>query len=130
MPFALIAIGLILTIAGARGTQGTLFNLLKGDFTGNQSYLWWALSIVAVGAVGYVKSLRPLSHGFLVLILIVFVVAQYKGGKDLFKSFIDQVRAGTTNVPATTAANDNAGEGGTGGSVFNSGSALLSSLNR
>lgn len=105
MPFALIAFGLLLTIAGARGTQGNLFALLEGDFTGSQSFLWWGASVVGIGAVGYVPKLRPLANIFLALILVVFVLAQYKGGNNIFQSFINQLKAGTTG--GAGAANDN-----------------------
>lgn len=105
MPFALVAFGLLLTIAGARGTQSNLFALLKGDFTGKQSFLWWGGAVVGIGAVGYVKELRPLSNTFLALILVVFILAQYKGGNNIFQTFIAQLKAGTSG--SAIAANDN-----------------------
>lgn len=105
MPFALIAFGLLLTIAGAKNNQGNLFTLLQGDFTGSKSFIWWTASIVGIGAVGYVPKLRPLSNIFLALIIIVFILAQYKNGTNIFTNFITQLKAGTSG--AQTAANDN-----------------------
>lgn len=106
MPFALVAFGLLLTIAGARGTQGNLFALLKGDFTGDKSFLYWGGSIVGIGALGYIPTIRPLANVFLALILVVFILAQYKSGNNIFEAFIQQLKAGTSSS-AAPAANDN-----------------------
>ncbi len=105
MPFALIIAGLILTISGARGTQSDLFTLLKGDFTGDKSFIWWAISILGIGAVGYIKPLKPLSNVFLALVLVVLVLANSKDGKGLFSKFNDAIKSGTKTDD--NAANDN-----------------------
>ena len=131
MPFALIAFGLLLTIAGAKGTQGNLYSLLQGDFTGNQSFLWWGGSIVGIGAVGYIPKLRPLANIFLALILVIFVLAQYKSGNNIFQSFINQLKAGTSGTASSdaTAANDNATAPGQ--TALNTGAHVLATaLNR
>ncbi len=91
MPLALLAIGLILLVTAMRGTTGELFTLLKGDFTGRGNFLIWILVLVAVGSVGYIKELRSVSNAFLVLILIIFILAANKGGRDFFSSLVSQV---------------------------------------
>lgn len=91
MPLALIAVGLILLISAMRGTTGQLFDLLKNDFTGPGNFLIWILVLAAVGSVGYVKDLRPIANAFLVLILLVFILAANKGGRDFFSSLVSQV---------------------------------------
>jgi hypothetical protein len=109
VPFALIIAGIILTVAGVRNTQGALFNLLEGDFTGNNSFIWWSLSILVVGTVGYVPSTRQLANAFLALILIVLFLAN--GG--VFQKFTDALKAPippapvpgtTTSTPSATTA--------------------------
>lgn len=125
MPFAVIAFGLLLTIAGARGTQGNLYGLLKGDFVGQNSFLWWGTAVVGIGAVGYVEKLRPLANIFLALILVVFVLAQYKNGNNIFQSFINQLKAGTSGT--ATAANDNATKTSLNDSGLAAGAASLAS---
>lgn len=92
MPLALVAIGVVLLIASIRGTTDELFALLKADFTGEGNFLLWILAFGAVGAVGYVKPLRPVSTAFLVLLVIVFLLAANKGGKDFFSSLLSQVK--------------------------------------
>jgi branched-subunit amino acid permease len=85
MPFALLTIGLILLVVSVRGTQNDLFDLLKSDVTGPNNYLYWVLAILAVGAVGYIPRLKPVSNAFLVL--IVAVIFLRNGG------FFDQFSA-------------------------------------
>lgn len=98
MPYALIAFGLLLTVAGARGKQSDLFALLKGDFTGNRSFIWWALSIVGIGALGYIPETKKLANTFLALIFIVLILSN----KGVFAQFISAVKTGTA-----TPSNDN-----------------------
>lgn len=111
MPYILIAGGLVLTIAGARGNQGQLFTLLKGDFTGPNSFLWWFASIVGIGAIGYIPEARKFSNMFLALVLLVLILAQSKNG-NLFQNFVNAIKSGTaaapdTITPKTVVSNDN-----------------------
>lgn len=92
MPYALILAGLILTVAGARNTQGQLFTLIKNDFTGNGSFVWWSVSIVGIGAIGYVKDLRSLANTFLALVLIVLVLNTNSKGQNAFTNFLNALR--------------------------------------
>lgn len=91
MPLALLAAGLILLVSAMRGTTGDLFSLVKSDFTGQGNFLIWILVLAAVGSVGYVKTLRPISNAFLVLVLLVFLLAANKGGRDFFSSLVSQI---------------------------------------
>ena len=107
MPYALIAIGLLLTIAGARNKQGELFTLVKGDFSGNHSYIWWAVSIIAIGAIGYIKTARPLANMFLALVLVVLILHN----SGVFAKFTDAIKGlgGRSNAgdASPNASNDN-----------------------
>lgn len=78
-------------VSAIRGSQDELFALLKRDFTGSGNFLVWILAIASVGAVGYIRPLRPVSNAFLVLLLIVFLLAANKSGKDFFSSLVRQV---------------------------------------
>lgn len=90
MPFALLTIGIVLITAGVRGTQGDLYKLVKGDFTGQGSFLHWFVAILVVGAIGYVESLRPFSRAFMVLLIVVLFLSN--GG--FFKKFNQQIFEG------------------------------------
>jgi hypothetical protein len=102
MGFALIGFGLLLTIAGARDTQGDLFALLQGDFTGSGSFLYWVAAIAFVGGLGYAKTLRPISHAFLGLIFVVFIFAENKNGRNIFAELSTAL-----NTPANGATVSN-----------------------
>lgn len=75
MPYVLILVGIVLLVAGVRNTQGMLYAQLLKDFSGNDSFIWWAVSIGAIGSAGYINDdMRRLSNAFLLLILIVLVI--------------------------------------------------------
>lgn len=96
MPFAFILAGIVLTIAGARRSSGDLVGLLKGDLTGSSNFGYWILSILVIGALGYVDDIRPLSRALLVLVIIVLVLANNKqngsgGFFGQFQNAFDQI---------------------------------------
>lgn len=97
MPIALAFAGIVLLIAAVRNTltdsdKGKgLFTLLKEDFTGPGNFFTWILAIGMVGAVGYIKELKPISNAFLVLLLVIFLLTANKGGKDFITSLKNQI---------------------------------------
>lgn len=76
MPFALLIIGLVLIVAAVRNTQDELITIVQGDFQGTGNFIYWVAAILAIGAIGYVKKFKPLSDGFLVLVLLVLVLSK------------------------------------------------------
>jgi hypothetical protein len=92
MPFVLVVIGAVFLIAGFRGThtdyavtgqpgnQPGLFTLIKGDFTGDANYLYWFAAIFLIGCVGYVRQLKTISDGFILLVIVSMFVAQSTKG--------------------------------------------------
>lgn len=101
MPYVLVIVGIILTVAGVRNTHTALFSLVAGDFTGSKSFVWWTISILGIGAVGYVEDLRKLANYFLALIFIVLVLSN----KGVFAQFIAALKNPIPPVPvAGTAA--------------------------
>lgn len=102
MPYALIIAGIVLTVAGVRNTQGTLFTLLKNDFTGSNSFIWWTISIIGIGAVGYVPDLRKLANAFLALVLIVLLLAN----RGVFQQFVNALKAPVPNAPVPANTNE------------------------
>lgn len=75
MPFVLLVVGIVLVVAGFRGELGNLWTLLRGDFTGKGNFIYWFLSILAIGAVGYIDRMRPIANAFLVLIISVLFLS-------------------------------------------------------
>lgn len=95
MPFALIIIGTVLLVSSVRNTQGDLYTLVKGDFTGQNNYLYWMVSILVIGAVGYIPTLKPLSRMFLALVIIVLFLSH--GG------VFQQLNAQLFSAPSTVS---------------------------
>lgn len=95
MAFALLFIGVIFLVSAVKGNQSDLFALLKKDFTGQDNFIYWIMAVIVIVSLGNIKAVKPVTDAFLVLILVGIVFAQYRGGKDLFASFIDQVKKGT-----------------------------------
>jgi hypothetical protein len=78
MPFVFIIIGIVLLVSGARGSSSDLLTLVKGDLTGSNNFGYWILSILVIGALGYIDDLRTVSRGFLVLVIIVLLLNEDK----------------------------------------------------
>jgi hypothetical protein len=87
MPFAFIIVGLVLLVSGVRNTTGQLETLVKGDLTGQNSYIRWMFAILVIGALGYIKPIEPVSRMFLVLVVIVLILSN----KGVFASFSSQL---------------------------------------
>lgn len=103
MPIALILIGVILVVASVRNTQGQLFTLIQGDFTGTNNFVYWLIAILLVGALGQVKAIKPLSNAFLTLI-IVAVLLSHKGVIAQFQAAISTTGGTSSNTSETTGA--------------------------
>jgi len=103
MPFTFIIVGLVLVVAAVRGQTQTLVNLLKGDFqtssTGQHGFLPWLVSILVVGALGYIPALKNFSRLFLVLLIVVLFLSN-KG----FFTKLQQSLPGVFGQPATGGA--------------------------
>lgn len=89
MPFAFIFIGLIALVTAVQGTWKDFFALLKGDVTGPNNFLYWIVAIFALGALGYVPRLKPVSDAFLVLVVVILFLS-HKGFFAQFQSVINQ----------------------------------------
>lgn len=94
MPYALILIGLMLTIAGVRDKQNELFTLIRNDFSGPNSFIYWMGAIAVIGGVGYIPNLKGLSQAFMALVLLVLVIQN----KGVFANFTSAL-SGTTQPP-------------------------------
>lgn len=101
MPFALVIVGLILIVSGAKNTYQQLGARLVGDFTGPGNFGYWIVSIVVLGALGYVPQFKRVSHLLLALVIVVMVIKN--GG------LFDKINSFLQNGPVTpkAASNDN-----------------------
>src|ERR1700722_13408883 len=94
MPFVLILLGITLIATALRGTTGALFTAIKADFTGSDNFIYWLLSLIVIGSVGYIKRLQPVANMFLLLVILVMFIAN-KGG--FFAQFMAAIKTPATN---------------------------------
>jgi len=80
MAFALIIIGLVMVVSAVRNTQGCLVQVVQQDFTGQANFLYWVAAILILGAIGYSDTLRPLSDGLLIVILLALFLTRGRQG--------------------------------------------------
>lgn len=98
MPFALIIAGIIMVVAAVRGTHVCLVNTVKGEFTGQANFTYWVVAILILGIIGYSETLRPLSNGLLVLIVLALFLTRGKQG--LFTNLQTALKTGPSQ-PST-----------------------------
>lgn len=99
MPLVLIFIGAILMVSALRNTQGELATALMQDVP---AFLTWAAAIVAVGAIGFIPKMQPVSRALLALVLTVIVLRNYQAAIRGFTSVSSG--AAPTTAPVTPAA--------------------------
>jgi hypothetical protein len=104
MPLVIGVISVVLLVSAIRGTTSSLFTLVRGDFTGQNNFLYWFVAIAVIGAFGYIPRLRPVSTGLLGLVLVVLFL---KNGNSsaIGGGFFNQFSQGLASTQtATTAA--------------------------
>ena len=107
MAFALLIAGTVLLISAVRNTQGTLFTLLQGDFSGPNNFVYWFVAILLIGALGYIPALKPISTAFLGLVVLVLILTRGNPqgiGGGFFSQFVQQIQT-TNNPTAPTTVN-------------------------
>lgn len=104
MPFAIVTIGIILLITGFNGNEAKLFARVKGDLTGQKSFIWWFLAIAVIGGIGYVPTLKPVSTAMLALIIIVLFVSN-NGVFQQFNTALKNATATPNAAPGSSTPN-------------------------
>jgi len=106
MPFAFIIVGIILLVSGVRGNSTNLVTLIKGDFSGSNNFIYWMLSILILGGIGYIQDLKTISRAFLWLVIVVLILNEDKNGNGFFTEFqnaIENLTTATDSQGRTTA---------------------------
>jgi len=117
MPFVLIISGTVLLISAVRNTQQQLFLLLANDFTGPNNFIYWFISILIIGAIGYIPKAKPISDGFLVLVILVLFLRRGTGFFDMFQKQIGSTASAKPSVSPTGVPGGGAGFSGSGGGL-------------
>lgn len=104
MPYLFLIAGVVMVVSAARNTHTQLLGLLKDDFTGKGNFIYWMLSILIIGAIGYIPDLKPVSRAFLVLVIIVLFLQN----RGVFAQFTQAIgttqQAQPTSTPGTASS--------------------------
>jgi|SRR5216684_4216624 len=95
MPLLFIGTGVIFLLTGIKGDGSELWQLIQGDFSGKNNFVYWLLSILVLGSLGYIEKLKDLSRLFVVLVLIVLLLDN-KGFFAQFQAFINSTQKSAT----------------------------------
>ena len=117
MALVLLAIGAVLVVTAVRGTQAALFSLLGQDVP---AFVIWAAAIIAIGVVGFIPGLKPVSRGILALVILAVILTQYRNILAGFAA-ADTATAGA----ATTGAAAGSGQVASGASPSSSSSSIF-----
>lgn len=90
MPFALVFIGLIMIVTGAKGTHAALGKQLVSDFTGPGNFFYWIAAVGTLGALGAIPGFKPFSRMFMTLVIVAMVIRN--GG--VFDKLIAAIKSG------------------------------------
>lgn len=95
-----LLVGILILVAAIRGTLGDLWTLVKGDFIGQNNFIFWAVAIGVIWAAGKIDTLKPVSNAFLVLVLVVLFLT-HQG----FFGNLQAALQGTTTVTPSAGSN-------------------------
>lgn len=96
MAIVALIIAVVLIAAAVRNTQGILFSALSEDVP---AFMVWAAAIFAVGAIGFVPGLKPVSRGLLALVLLVIIMNNYQ---TIIAGFTQPLGSASANSPASS----------------------------
>lgn len=102
MPFALVLIGILLIVTGAKNTYKEFGAELVDDFTGSGNFTYWVVSIGVVGSLGYIPAFKDFSRLFLVLILAAMLISN----RGFFSRFTGALQSGPQTPQSAQAVND------------------------
>lgn len=126
MPFALVIIGLMLVVTGAKDTYKDFGNAVAEDMFGPQpNFSSWMLALGLIGALGYVEVLRPFSRIFMTLVIVVMVLRSNSG---FFDRLGDAIRQGPDKSATADPLKDAEPSGGGNGKSANSDSDMFADI--
>ena len=76
MSLVALIVGVVLIVSAIRNSQGALFTALGTDVP---AFVVWGAAILALGMIGFIPGLKPISRGLLALVFVVIVVRNYAG---------------------------------------------------
>jgi len=108
MTLIILIIGAVMIVAAVRNSHGALFTALKTDVP---AFTVWAAAILAVGAVGFIPGLKPVSRGLLGLVLMVIILRNYQNILNGFQSAWQGAEAQASAAPSGGSGGSSSGGG-------------------
>lgn len=90
MPFALVIIGLVMIVSGARDTYAALGKELVEDFTGPGNFTYWLVALGFLGALGSIPQFKNFSRAFMALALVAMVI----NNRGVFAKLTEALKTG------------------------------------
>lgn len=118
MILLIIVIAVVLIVAAFRNSQGALFSALATDVP---PFAVWGAAVFAIGAIGYIPGLKPVSQGLLALVILVIVLHNYE---NILQGF----EAVSTAQTATNTSAQGTNNGATSSTATNAAGSFLSSV--
>ncbi|MBK8189086.1 MAG: hypothetical protein IPK79_01370 [Vampirovibrionales bacterium] len=113
MGIVILIIGVVVIIAAIRDTHEKLFGALAEDVP---DFMVWGAAVFAVGALGWIPGMNPVSRGLLALVIVVIVLGNYQA---IIQGFSQDVGA-SADAPAQSSDSGNSPLGGSLGDVLGS----------
>jgi hypothetical protein len=101
MPFALLALAVVLIVAAYRDTQGQLVSTLGTDLSG---YVPLALAIGGTSAIGFIPKMQPVSRFLVAMLLTMYVLKNGQAIVAGFKGLSSAAPTASVTDPATQFA--------------------------
>lgn len=104
MPYVLLIVGAVLFLTAVQGTTRQLGSMLVADIFGASGYLYWAVAVLVIGAIGYIKPLRGLTNVFLLLLIVVLFLKAGTGFFDRFSAALKDIKSSASNAGSPEVA--------------------------
>ncbi len=101
MSLVALIVGVVLIVSAIRNSQGALFTALGTDVP---AFVVWGAAILALGMIGFIPGLKPISRGLLALVFVVIFVRNYAGIIAGFKAVSTAPAANAAQSTSTAAA--------------------------
>lgn len=89
MPFVFAVLGVLLLVIAIQGTQAEAFAMLRKEFSGSKSFVVFASAIVILGALAYIRPIRPIAFGMIGLVLLAMFL---KNGNTFIAGLQNSIR--------------------------------------
>lgn len=109
MGIVVLIIGVVLIAAAIRDTHEKLFGALAEDAP---DFMVWGAALFAVGAIGWVPGMNPVSRGLLALVVVVIVLTNYQA---IIAGFSQPLGGSRGQSGSGGAGGVGGGDGGGGG---------------